>query len=98
MENPNHSAIITNFMAILHSIDYNKFERFSNAADEISAKLLSSFLVVPDRNDFQFWIKDAERKRKLKLLITKKFQSHFKFTLGIRAEKPASWNLFSKNG
>ena len=34
----------TNFMAILQSIDYSKFERFSNIADEISAKLLSSFL------------------------------------------------------
>ena len=42
------------FMAILESIDYSKFERFSNLAAEISAKLLSIFLecevlvVVPD--------------------------------------------------
>ena len=55
-------------MAILESIDYNKFERFSIAADEISAKLLSSFLecevliVVPDPCDFKFSIKAAERK------------------------------------
>ena len=45
------------------------FERFSNVADEIFAKLLSSFLecevlvVVPDRCDFKFSIKAAERKR-----------------------------------
>ena len=42
------------FMAILESIDYSKFERFSKVATEISGKLLSIFLecevlvVVPD--------------------------------------------------
>ena len=42
-------------------IDYSKFERFSNVVDEVSAKLLSSFLeyevlvvVVTDRYDFEF--------------------------------------------
>ena len=40
MENPYHGATVTNFMAILQSIDYYKFERFSNVADEIFAKLL----------------------------------------------------------
>ena len=54
-------------MAILESIDYSKFERFSNAADEISAKALSSFLecevlvAVPDQYEFKFSIK-AEKK------------------------------------
>ena len=37
-------ATFTDFTAILQSIDYSKFERFSNVADEISAKLLSSIL------------------------------------------------------
>ena len=46
----------------------NKFERFWNVTDEISAKLLSSFLecevlvVIPDRYGFEFSIKGAERK------------------------------------
>ena len=50
-------------------IDYSKFERFSNVADEVSAKLLSSFLeyevlvVVTDQYDFEFSIKTADRKR-----------------------------------
>ena len=62
MENPDHGATAV-FMAILQSIHYNKFERFSNLADEISAKLLSSFLeyevlaVIPDRYGFEFSIK-----------------------------------------
>ena len=46
-------------------------KRFSNAADEISAKLLSSFLeyevlvVVLHQYDFEFSIKAAERKRRI---------------------------------
>ena len=75
----------TNFMAILQSIDYSKFERFSNVADEISVKLLSSFLEyevlveVTDWYDFEFSIKLLKEKigqktqlayRKWKLLIT----------------------------
>ena len=40
---PGGVATISDFMAILESID-SKFERFSNVADEIFAKLLSSFL------------------------------------------------------
>ena len=60
-------------MAILQCVNYNKFdnfERFSNAADEISTKLLSSVLkchvlvAVPDRCDFEFLTKAAERKRR----------------------------------
>ena len=60
-------------MAILQSVNYNKFdnfERFSNAADEISTKLLSSVLkchvlvAVSDRCDFEFLTKATERKRR----------------------------------
>ena len=38
MGNPDLGATITDFMAILQSIDYSKFKRFSNVADEISTK------------------------------------------------------------
>ena len=61
MENPDHGATAI-FMAILQSIHYNKFERFSNVADEISAKLISSFLeyevlaATSDRHSFEFSI------------------------------------------
>ena len=74
MGNPDHGATAVNFMAILQSIDYSKFERFSNVAE----------------------IKGAEKStgqktqliyRKLKLLITEKFQSHFEVILGIRTIK-----------
>ena len=70
MENPYHGATVANFMAILQSIDHYKFEWFSNVADEIFAKLISSFLeckvlvVVPDRYEFEFSIKGVERKRR----------------------------------
>ena len=66
MGNPDLGGTATDFMAILES----KFERFSNVADEISAKLLWSFLecellvVVSDRYGFKFSIKAAERKRR----------------------------------
>ena len=69
MGNPGHGASCTNFMVILQSIDYNKFEKLSNVSDEISSKLLSSFLecevfvAVPDQCDFEFSTKTAERKR-----------------------------------
>ena len=65
MGNPNLGAIVADFMAILPSIDYSKFKKFSNEADKFSAKLLSSFLerevlvAVPE-----FSIKAAERKRR----------------------------------
>ena len=70
MGNPDHGTTAINFMVILESIDYNKFERFSNLADEVSAKLLASFLdcevlvVIPDRYCFEFSIKGAERKHR----------------------------------
>ena len=68
MRNPDLGATVTDFMAILQSIDYNKFERFSNVADEISTKLFSNFLkgevldAVIDRYDVEFSIEAAERK------------------------------------
>ena len=47
MGNPDHGATVSNFIAILQSIDYNKFERFSNVSDEISAYFSSqAFLNV----------------------------------------------------
>ena len=55
MGNLDHGTAAVNFMAILQSIDYNKFESFSNVADEISAKLLTCFFkcevlfVISDR-------------------------------------------------
>ena len=70
MGKPDHGATAVNFMTMLQSIDYNKFERFLNVADKISAKLLSSFLeyealvVIPVQYGFQFSIKGAERKHR----------------------------------
>ena len=69
MRNPDLGATVTDFMAILQSTDYNKFERFSNVADEIFTKLFSSFLkgevldAVSDGYDVEFSIEAAERKR-----------------------------------
>ena len=79
-------------MAILQ-FDYNKFERFLNVADEVSAKLLSSFLeyevqvIITDRYDFEFSIKAAERKRRtedsahtqeIEIIDNRNVHSHFK--------------------
>ena len=56
-------------MAILESIDCSQFQRFSNVADEISSKLLSSFfecevlVTVTDGYNFEFSAEAAERKR-----------------------------------
>ena len=44
MGNLDRGATVSDFMAILQSIDYSNFERLSNVIDEISTKLLSSFL------------------------------------------------------
>ena len=44
LRNPDLDATVMDFVAILQSTDYSKFERFSNVADEISAKFLSSYL------------------------------------------------------
>ena len=68
MGNPDLGTTSTNFMAIVQSIGYSKFERFSTVANEISTRLLLSFLeyevlvVVTDRYDFEFTIKAAKRK------------------------------------
>ena len=74
MGNPDHGATTVNFMAILQSIDYSKFERFSNVAEMKGA----------EKNTGQ---KTQLIYRKLKLLITEKFQSHFEVILGIRTIK-----------
>ena len=74
MGNPDHGATAINFMAILQSIDYSKFERFSNVAEIKGA----------EKNTGQ---KTQLIYRKLKLLITEKFQSHFEVILGIRTIK-----------
>ena len=34
MRNPDLVATLMGFLAIIKSVDYNKFERFSNVADE----------------------------------------------------------------
>ena len=44
MGNLDLGATVTDFMGILQSIDYKKFKSFSNVANKISTKLLSSFL------------------------------------------------------
>ena len=71
IRNPDLGATVLDFMAILESSYYSMFESFSNVADEISAKLLSSFLecevllvVVPDRYDFKFLNKICWKKRR----------------------------------
>ena len=69
MGNSDLGAAATDLIAILPSIDYSKFERFSNVADKISIKLLSSFfelevLVAVTDDDFEFSIEAAERKRR----------------------------------
>ena len=102
MGNPDHGTTAINFMPILQYIDYNKSERFSNVAGEISVKLLSIFLEceVPVKFlidmvlNFQLKVlkENTEQKsqlvyRKLKLLITEKLQGHFKVTLGIQTIK-----------
>ena len=73
-------------MAILLSLDYSKFERFSNIADKISIKLISTFFecevlaVVPDRYGFKKLLKEYTGQktqltyRKFELLITANFQ------------------------
>ena len=70
MGNPDLGETVTDLIAILQSINYSKFDRFFNAADELLTKLLSNFLecevlvAVTDGYDFEFWIDAAERKRR----------------------------------
>ena len=97
MGNPDLGATVTDFIAILQSIVYSKLERFSNVADEISTKLLSSFLecevlvTVTDGYDFEFSIEAAERKRRtedsthtqeIKIVDSQKFPKSFQSYLG----------------
>ena len=77
--------------------DYNKFERFSNVADAISAKLLSSFLecellaLISDWYGFEFSIKGAEGKHRsddsthiqeIKIIDNRKVPKSFQSYLG----------------
>ena len=107
--NADLGATVTDFMAILQSIDYSKFERFCNVADKISTKFVASFLdcevlvAVTDRYDFKNSIKLLKENtgqrtqlicRKLKLLTTKNFQSY----LGNLNNKTNLLKNLSKNG
>ena len=64
------SATVICFMATIKSTNFSKFERFSNVADGITSKIISSFqesdllVIVPDRYDFELSIKSAERLRR----------------------------------
>ena len=96
MRNRDLGATVMDFMVILKSIDYSKLVRFSNVADEISTKILSSSLEcevlveVLDQYDLKFWIKAVERKSRTEdsthmqeieiIGKTEKFQCHFKVT------------------
>ena len=91
MGNPDPRATATDFMAILQSTDYSKFERFSDVADKVSTKLLSSFLecevLVPDGYDFEFSIEAAERKhsthmQEIENADSEKFPKSFQSYLG----------------
>ena len=102
MGNPDPRATATDFMAILQSTDYSKFERFSNVADEISTKLLSSFLKcevlvrVTDGYDFQFSVEVAEKKhgtedsthmQEIEIIDSQKFPKSFQSYLGNSNDK-----------
>ena len=112
MGNPDMGATVTDFMSTLQSIDYNKFESFSNVADEISAKLLWSFLecellvVVSDWYDFKFSIKAAKRKRRtedsthtqeIETIGNQKLPNSFQSYLENSNNKTKLVNTFSKN-
>ena len=62
-------ATVIGFMAKLQPINFSKFKRFSNVADGIACKIISSFqesnllVIVPDRYDIELSIKFAERLR-----------------------------------
>ena len=99
-------------MALLQSIDCNKLERFSNVADKISAKLLSSFLeyevlvVIRDRYGLEFSIKGDERKhgteysphiQQIEIIDSRKVSTSFQSYL-FEQQKTTWWNRFSKNG
>ena len=98
--NPDLGATVTDFMVILQFIDYSKFGRFSNVADESSIKLLSSFLewevlvAVTNGYDFKLSIETAEGKHRtgdstdMQETEIINGQSNFKVTLGIRTIKP----------
>ena len=61
------SGTVIDFMATIQPTNFSKFERFSNMADGIIYKIISSFqesdllVIVPDRYDVELSIKSAER-------------------------------------
>ena len=100
MGNPDLGATVTDFIVILQSIDY--IYRWNFSKTPLKTPLL---VAVTDGYDFEFSIEAAERKRrtatqiisrKLKLLIAKNFQKHFKVSLEIRTIKPTCSNNLSK--
>ena len=112
MGNLDQGATDINFMALLQSIDCNKLERFSNVADKISAKILSSFLeyevlvVIRDRYGLEFSIKGDERKhgteysphiQEIEIIDCRKVSTSFQSYL-FEQQKTTWWNRFSKNG
>ena len=112
IRNPDLGATVTDFMAILESIEYSKFEKFSNVADEISEKHLWNFLecellvVVSDRYDFKLLIKAAERKRwtedsthiqEIEIIGNRKVRNLFQSYLKDPTLKRTCWDTFSKN-
>ena len=59
-------------MAKIQPTDFSKFERFSNVADGITSKIISSFqesdllVTVADRYEIEWSLKSAERLRRKK--------------------------------
>ena len=91
MGNPDLGATGTHGNIAMH-INQRQFERFSNAADEVFAKVLSSFLdyevlvVDTDRYDIEFSMKAAIRKcrtedsshiREIEVIDNRNVHSHF---------------------
>ena len=64
------STTVIDFMATIQLTDFTKFERFSNVADGITYKIVSSFqesdllVVVPDSYEVELSIKSAKRLRR----------------------------------
>ena len=61
------SATVIGFMATIQPTKFNKFERFSNVADEISFCWL--LVIVPDRYNVELLIRSAERLRRTANLV-----------------------------
>ena len=93
------SATVIDFMATIQPTDFSNFERFSNVANGITFKIISSFqksdllVIVPDLTmlNYQFLQKDyAVRQiqfKKLKQLVTVNGQNYFKVISAMLAIK-----------